>query len=307
MTPWRLSVRHLQPTLRLLPSLAKMSLSTFTVPRNLDHDVSDPIPVSCAADLSRDDLLRFPAFQIWLTTLQRSLKRQQHPSHEFASDPYVLRKIDIQTADYFGGSRLGFLKFKADVSNGNGETLPGSVFLRGGSVGMLLILQPDDVPPSADEEKRAILTIQPRIPAGSLAFAEIPAGMLDDSGSFAGGAAKEIEEETGLIIPQDELIDMTSLALQSAAAPEDGETLQKAMYPSAGGSDEFIPLFLCQKRMVRKDIEDLQGKLTGLRQHGEKITLKVVPLKDLWKEGVRDGKTLAAWALYQGLKGEGKL
>jgi 8-oxo-dGTP pyrophosphatase MutT (NUDIX family) len=170
-----------------------------------------------------------------------------------------------------------------------------------------LLLQPDDVPPTAEDEKRAILTIQPRIPAGSLAFAEIPAGMLDDSGSFAGGAAKEIQEETGLTIPQGELIDMTSLALQSVAGTEDRESLQKAVYPSPGGSDEFIPLFLCEKRMPRNDIERLQGRLTGLRQDGEKITLKLVPLKELWKEGLRDGKTLASWALYKGLKEEGEI
>ena len=59
-----------------------------------------------------------------------------------------------------------------------------------------MILQPDDVPSSNEDEKRAILTIQPRIPAGSLAFPEIPAGMIDDSGTFAGAAAKEIEEDT---------------------------------------------------------------------------------------------------------------
>lgn len=172
---------------------------------------------------------------------------------------------------------------------------------------MQLILQPDDVPPSNEDEKRAIVTIQPRIPAGSLAFSEIPAGMLDDSGTFAGAAAKEIEEETGLSIPQNELVDMTSLALQIMHEPKDGEALQRAVYPSAGGSDEFIPLFLCQKRMSRHDIEGLQGRLTGLRHDGEKITLKVVSLKDLWKEGLRDGKTLAAWALYKGLSEEGRI
>lgn len=131
--------------------------------------------------------------------------------------------------------------------------------------------------------------------------------MLDDSGAFAGKAAEEIQEETGLTIPQSELVDMTSLALQSTSEPSDGQTLQKAVYPSAGGSDEYIPMFLCNKRMPRNDIEALQGRLTGLRQQGEKITLKVVPLKNLWKEGIRDGKTLAAWALYMGLKRDKKL
>ena len=153
--------------------------------------------------------------------------------------------------------------------------------------------------------------MQPRVPAGSLAFTEIPAGMLDDSGSFAGGAAKEIREETGLSIPSNELIDLTSLALSSfRTAGGEGnneEALQKAVYPSPGGSDEFIPLFLCQKRMKRKEIDELQGRLTGLRNEGEKITLKLVPLEELWKEGLRDGKTLAAWALYQGLKKESRI
>ncbi|OJJ80210.1 putative NUDIX family hydrolase [Aspergillus glaucus CBS 516.65] len=276
-------------------------MSTFTIPNHSN------LTVTTTPDLSQDDLLQFPAFKIWLSTVQRSLERQQNPKHEFHKDPYVLRKIDIQSVDKFKGGRLGFVKFRADVSNSQGEGLPGSVFLRGGSVGILLILQPDDVPPFNEDEKRAIVTIQPRIPAGSLAFSEIPAGMLDDSGTFAGAAAKEIEEETGLSIPQNELVDMTSLALQTMHEPQDGEALQRAVYPSAGGSDEFIPLFLCQKRMSRHNIEGLQGRLMGLRQDGEKITLKVVPLKDLWKEGVRDGKTLAAWALYKGLSEEGRI
>ncbi|RMJ23756.1 nudix family hydrolase [Aspergillus sp. HF37] len=270
-------------------------MSSFTIPR---VDGADSLPVNSPAGLSRDALLAFPAFSIWLSTLQRSLARQHRDSHEFHRSPFVLRRIDIQAADFFKGGRLGFLKLKADVSNGDGESLPGSVFLRGGSVGMLLILQPNDIPPSAEQGSHAVLTIQPRIPAGSLAFPEIPAGMLDDSGTFAGGAAKEIHEETGLSIPQSELVDMTSLALQSVREPDDGETLQKAVYPSPGGSDEFVPLFLCQKRMSREDIEGLQG---------EKITLKVVPLENLWKEGLRDGKTLAAWALYKGLKQEGRI
>lgn len=275
-------------------------MSSFSIP-------GSDLRVHSTPDLPRDDLLSFPAFKIWFATLQRSLARQQSPSHEFHDDPYILRAIDIQSIDRFGGGRLGFVKLKAEVSNASGEKLPGSVFLRGGSVAMLLILQPDDVPASEERGKMAILTIQPRVPAGSLAFPEIPAGMLDDSGTFAGGAAKEIEEETGLSVKQSELTDMTALALQSVQEPADGETLQDAVYPSAGGSDEFIPLFLCQKRMSRRAIEELQGKLTGLREHGEKITLKVVPLENLWKEGLRDGKTLAAWALYKGLQQEGQI
>ncbi|KAL5002841.1 hypothetical protein BDV10DRAFT_85901 [Aspergillus recurvatus] len=299
LEPWqRFAFTSMRPQL----PVAAMSTSANTSNNGLGS-----LPVSCPPELSKEDLSRLPAFRVWFATLQRSLSRQKHPSHEFHKDPYVLRRIEVQAVDFFKGGRLGFVKLKADVSNACGGRLPGSVFLRGGSVGMLLLLQPDDVPSTSEDDKWAVLTVQPRIPAGSLAFSEIPAGMLDDSGAFAGKAAEEIQEETGLTIPQSELVDMTSLALQSVEESEDGETLQKAVYPSPGGSDEFIPLFLCDKRMPRKDIKALQGRLTGLRPHGEKITLKVVPLKDLWKEGIRDGKTLAAWALYTGLKRDNKL
>lgn len=152
-----------------------------------------------------------------------------------------------------------------------------------------------------------LLTLQPRIPAGSLSFAELPAGMLDDSGSFAGGAAKEIEEETGLKVQQEDLVDLTALTFEDEDQATPGERLQKAMYPSAGGCDEFVPIFLYQKRIPRSQLKEWRGKLTGLRDHGEKITLKVVRLEDLWREGARDSKALSAWAIYEGLRREGKI
>lgn len=169
-----------------------------------------------------------------------------------------------------------------------------------------LILQPDDVGENAETEKQVILTLQPRIPAGSLSLPELPAGMLDDSGTFSGGAAKEISEETGLEISEDELIDMTKLALPSSSSDEE-EQLQQGVYPSPGGCDEFVPIFLWQKRVPRNTLKEWQGKLTGLRDHGEKITLMLCPLDMVWKVGGRDGKVLAGWALYEGLRKEGKI
>lgn len=116
------------------PSIGSiMSISTFTlVLPGLN------LRVNSTTDLARDELSSFPAFKTWLHTLQNSLARQSNAEHEFHDDPYVLRGIDIQAVDRFGGGRLGFVKLKADVSNGRGEKLPGSVFLRGGSVGMLV-------------------------------------------------------------------------------------------------------------------------------------------------------------------------
>lgn len=229
-------------------------------------------------------------------------------SHPFHEEPYALRSITIQSYDLFGGKRLGFLKLKAEVSNDKGESLPGSVFLRGPSVAMLVMLIPDDVKPGSEEEadeRHVVLTVQPRVPAGSLEFVELPAGMVDD-GTFAGAAAKEIEEELDFVIEETELTCLSDL-VESQYTSTESEDLPNAMYPSAGGCDEFIPIFMHERRVKRESLDDWTGKLTGLRDHGERITLKLVKMKDLWKEGRRDAKALAALALWEALKREGKL
>lgn len=57
-----------------------------------------------------------------------------------------------------------------------------------------------------DEKEYTILTIQSRVPIADAAFAEIPAGMLDGSGNFAGIAAKELKEETGIVIEESKYV-----------------------------------------------------------------------------------------------------
>ena len=180
--------------------------------------------------------------------------------------------------------------------------LPGVAFLRGGSVAMLIILRPRD----SRDERLVILTEQPRLPAGSLAFLEIPAGMLDDkTNEIKGKAIEEIVEETGLEPRKEEIIDMTKLALGSSTFSE--KNLASAMYPSPGGCDEYISLFLWEREMDLQEIESLKGKLTGKKTQNEMIRLHVRDYEDLWKEGARDAKTLAAWALYEGLNRSGVL
>jgi hypothetical protein len=85
------------------------------------------------------------------------------------------------------------------------------------------------------------------------------------------------------------------------------ESLENAMYPSVGACDEFMPIFLCQKRLTRRHMNWLKGKATGLRDEGENITLKLVPFDMAWREGARDAKALAALALYDNLKREGRV
>lgn len=195
------------------------------------------------------------------------------------------------------------------MTNSAGEKLPSAAFLRGPSVAMLVILVPDDVdtvPDSSMSERYVVLTVQPRVPAGSLALVELPAGMVD-GGTFVGSAAKEIKEELGLEIKEGELVCLSEMARPRSDDEDGREQLPLAMYPSPGGCDEHVTIFMHERKVPRAQLKEWTGKLTGLRDHGEKITLKLVPMKDLWREGSRDGKCLAALALWEGLRREGKL
>jgi ADP-sugar diphosphatase len=203
-------------------------------------------------------------------------------------DPqFVVHSVRLQSVDFFG-PRVGFMKFRADVRTAEqGAALPGLVFMRGGAVGILTILR-------CAQQLFTIITLQPRVPTGLFNFPEIPAGMLDHSGDFAGIAAKEMKEECGLNISDKDpcLVDLTEFAY--------GDRF-RGVYPSAGGCDEFMRLFVYHKDVPQEKLDKLKGKLTGNRDHGELITLKIVPLADLWKEAP-DSKALSALYLYDKFK-----
>lgn len=217
-----------------------------------------------------DAVFNFMPFKNWL--------------NEWKNDEFDLKKILIQSVDNFG-PRIGFVKFNAQVIHKSTQkTIPGIVFMRGGSVAILMILH-------CENQKYVVLTVQPRVPTGNMNFPEIPAGMLDSSRNFAGTAAKEVEEETGIVINETELIDLTYMAYNG---------YYNGMYPSAGGCDEFIRLFLYQKDITAEKLADLNGKLTGLREEGELIKLRLVLLEDVWRIAP-DSKTLSALYLYERL------
>ncbi|CAI6337270.1 unnamed protein product [Periconia digitata] len=306
-----------------------------------DEKIYTPIPIYLPQALTAEQLTNFPAFKNWLTRLLKNFALQDEATHRFHARPFRLHRIDVESVVWFG-PKPGFVKLQAKVQNyeddeakglSSGEMakkgmlwIPGAVFLRGGSVGVLnqpksSTPTPTPTPSSREEEEEeeeetyTLLTIQPRIPSGSLAFPEIPAGMLDGSHNLGGKAAQEIREETGLVIQESEMIDMSALATSkvtldpSSSSYSPGklsstlhEDIQNAMYPSVGACDESISLFLCQKRMARAKLDELRNKQTGLREEGETITVKVIPFSELWREGGRDGKALAALGLYYSLK-----
>ena len=109
--------------------------------------------------------------------------------------------------------------------------------------------------------------------------------------------AVRVSQECDITISEDELIDLTQLAYKGK---------WKGMLPSAGGCDEFLRLYVCRRQVEPDVITELEGRLTGLREEGERIKLHIVPLEDAWRISP-DSKLLSCLALYDRLKEAGEL
>jgi len=237
------------------------------------------IPVSSDLGVTAENLEKvlkeYKPFQEWLARLNHGTR-------------FILRGIHVQTIDMFG-PRVGFVKFRLDVVNEHGKFVPGIVFMRGGAVAILVIL-------NCEGREYTLLTVQPRVPLGDFECVELPAGMIDGMGNFAGVAAKEMKEETGLEMEPEDLVDLTKLAWNEKFP---------GMLPSPGGCDEFLRLYAYRRTITPAELQEFEGKATGVLEEGETIKLKVLPLDELWMH-TADSKALAALLLYHKLKEQGR-
>lgn len=242
----------------------------------------------------------------------------------------------MQSYNRWGPRKIGFAHISAVVENANDEALAGTIFMRGPAVGMLVVLIVNDAESGGEDEKYVVVTRQARVPAGSLMCEELCAGMVDD-GTFQGAASKEIKEELDIEIPETELInldhevdkieakiakkqaeiaerkgeaskateskdDEKSRRARAQAALRARESMPEGMFPSVGGSDEYLQYFMHEKQVTREYLEAMRGKLTGLRAEGEKIVLVIYPLDKLFDVGRRDAKAMAAYGYVQRLE-----
>jgi ADP-sugar diphosphatase len=239
------------------------------------------VPVTAEPGVDLPAALNASSFRDWVADVDKDPK-------------LFIRDIHVQSLDMFGPN-VGFVKFKstAEVVAGgeNGViTVPGIVFMRGGAVGVLVIME-------CQGQEYTILTRQARVPVADSAFPELPAGMLDGSGKFKSVAADEIAEECNMRITENDLVDLTELAYSGK---------YKGIVPSGGGCDEFIRLFVCRKVVEPDVLSELQGRLTGVALNGEHIRLQIIPVEKLCLTAP-DAKALCAVALFSYLKAKGTL
>ncbi|GAY43401.1 hypothetical protein CUMW_074150 [Citrus unshiu] len=224
-------------------------MPTESSPSPLTHSITIPSQLSQPVHVVAAPGLSECAVES--TLFKQWLKNLQSETGILANGDMLLKQVLIQGVDMFG-KRIGFLKFKADIfCKETGQKVPGIVFARGPAVAVLILLD-------SEGETYAILT-------------------------------EQVEEETGIQLKLEDMIDLTAFLYPSTGCK---------FFPSPGGCDEEISLFLYRGRVDKEIIMQLQGKETGLRDHGELIKVRVVPYRELWRT-TPDAKVLTAIALYE--------
>lgn len=138
-----------------------------TIKQYKQHTFDPPISVSLPDTLTVDNFDRlltsdsnpkaaytFPALDNWLAKLFQNFDLQKNEAHPFHKHPYKLRSLNVQAADWFTQNRrgyedkLGFMKIQSDIETdayvhdgeekARADWIPGAVFLRGGSVAVLV-------------------------------------------------------------------------------------------------------------------------------------------------------------------------
>jgi len=145
-----------------------------------------------------------------------------------------------------------------DATTPEGYKIPPICFLKG-EVLCVLICLIDEV----THEKYLLLVKQRRICDGSMTY-EHPAGMLDSESDAYKVAAKEVEEETGIKVQREDLVQL----------------LDFPAFPSSGTSDEAMYYFYCEIVLPKDKIMGFNDRFMGEASEHERIITEVLPFEE---------------------------
>ncbi len=239
---------------------------------------------SCADEHSSSDSTRIiQQFRVSGLEFDLALDSKMFKRWLASLDPgIVLKAVHFDSVSRIGEDHILFIKMETyAIEKSTGRRLPSVVHLSGGCVAVLVIL-------NVEGKKYVVLVEQARLPVGSLEFLEIVAGRMDDSDDAAFVAQKELREEAHIEVGLKDLVNLTEYF-----APE-----KKGLRPSAGFTDEFIEIFICEIDVSYKEIAAIDGRQCGLIEENEKIKLRVVPYEEVHRK-TTDMKALSALCLYE--------
>ncbi|CAB9513906.1 keto reductase family 1 member C1 homolog [Seminavis robusta] len=274
-------------------SVEELDISALSFEFRGDH-----VPVTVASTVTPGEaqmVMECKQFTNWVARCEQT----------YGNKLLKMHSVEIQSVDPFGQRGVGFVKINAHCTLVEGDMeheqrLKGICFLKGDSVAILVALHAED------GKVYSLLVEQARVAIGQISALELPAGMLDDDDDDDPriAAVKDLEEECGLTVQKDDLVDLTEAACQEAM--EAGHLPYPGIAPSAGACDEVIRYFYVEKSVTPEQLQNLQNKIIPATEFGETINLHVVPWEKVWKIS-GDSKTMIAMFLLNQLRAEGKV
>jgi len=222
-----------------------------------------------------ETIMNAPKFRFWIDNF------------DFAAMEF--REFTVTDVDFFGPpqpDRLGFYKgFGTVINKKTKDPLPAIAFNRGECVACLIVVTVKET------GKQVVVLCEQLRFAGGRHMIEIPAGMKDSrTHSLKGPVLDEIREETGIVVNED---DPKLVKLGSK------------IYPSPGGCDEAIDLWLYETEISDKKLKEMEVKTFGTGEY-ERIKIRLVETKnfDALLDTIGDVKAECAWRRYKNLIAE---
>lgn len=236
---------------------------------------------------------------------------------------FAIAGVHVTAAVYFGPNPetapIGFMMVDGDVKakvpqkgpDGSvaivSKSVPAAAFLRGPAADLFVALKVRET-----EEVYFVGVRQPRVPRAKVAALELPAGMYKNFKPRLTAAA-EAMEEIGLVIPPEDLYDLSQMqaaAIRAAASADDADAKSRSVLaddlrepfglePSIGGCDEVIRKFAVRYEISAADLALLNGRLEGLAEEREHICTTLLKLDARSALYYTDAKILSSIALFQ--------
>jgi hypothetical protein len=205
-----------------------------------------------------------------------------------------IRHVDIHSVDCMD-DRVDMIKMNTtcvlidEELQTEQEVLSGVCYLRDNYVALLIELFCVD-----DESSWAILVDKPIVPIGSVTALELPVGKVDeDDERLLGFEIEEVEEAFGLELNMFDMVNLSKEAYGHTAVHND-----MGMCPSPGLSGEHVKIMYLRKEISKDHLLMMRKKFSKQREDGALVSLRVIPLRDLWKVSV-DMKVMCALFLLQ--------
>ena len=191
--------------------------------------------------MAHNNILKEPKITAWIDTLKAA--------------GCIVRDIAVLSELRRTNGELLFALLDVDASEPDGTKLMPYIFIRGHACIIVPLLKNRDT-----RDERFLMVLQRRIAHGHQCL-EFPAGMLDSNiDNPLGVALRELHEETGLRISENEL----------------HRLCEKPLHSSPGACDEAVYYYGCIIELPDSVYRSFEGRLAGSKAENEhiQVTLK---------------------------------